>query len=320
MSEKKADESITSLKSSLEKDYLRQLEEVENQNNISNKTTLVEDDNSKGLKKELNIEGNQKAEKNLIFDITDVSIFRLYFHLSNGFEYFLMIMGFIGSLATGASNPIMAYLTGSTTTEASSSTQENIESMTKEEKKIFFEEFKKNMDKKVKEFMLYGAISFVAALMSNFFWEYASLRQMHNLKEKYFSRILMQEQSWFDENNVYEFSTKVQVQLEQIELGVGEKFGTLLESIATLIAGLIISFFASWKLTLIVLCVAPFLALSLIYMVKSIRKNLYLGRKAYETAGGVAEEILYNIKTVASFCYFDFEKQRFGHYIDLVHK
>ena len=96
---------------------------------------------------------------------------------------------------------------------------------------------------------------------------------MHNLKEKYFSRILIQEQSWFDENNVYEFSTKVQVQLEQIELGIGEKFGTLLESIATLIAGLIISFFASWKLTLIVLCVAPFLALSLIYMVKSIRKK-----------------------------------------------
>ena len=76
MSEKKADESITSLKSSLEKDYLRQLEEVENQINISNKITLVEDVNSKGLKKELNIEGNQKAEKNLIFDITDVSIFR----------------------------------------------------------------------------------------------------------------------------------------------------------------------------------------------------------------------------------------------------
>ena len=148
MSEKKADESVTSLKSNLEKDYLRQLEEVENQINISNKTTLVEDDNSKGLKKELNIEGNQKAEKNLIFDITDVSIFRLYFHLSNGFEYFLMIMGFIGSLATGASNPVMAYLTGSTTTEASSSTQENIESMTKEEKNFFLKSLKKIWIKK----------------------------------------------------------------------------------------------------------------------------------------------------------------------------
>ena len=76
------------------------------------------------------------------------------------------------------------------------------------------------MDKKVKEFMIYGAASFVATFMSNFFWEYASLRQMHHLKEKYFARILMQEQGWFDKNNTYEFATKVQVQLEQIELGV----------------------------------------------------------------------------------------------------
>ena len=143
---------------------------------------------------------------------------------------------------------------------------------------------------------------------------------MHHLKEKYFARILMQEQGWFDQNNPFEFATKVQVQLEQIELGVGEKFGTLVESTSTFIAGLIIAFLASWKLTLIILCVSPFLAICIIYMVTSMRKFLFLSRKAYETAGGVAEEVLYNIKTVVSFGNFDFEKQRFGHYIDLMHE
>ena len=58
--------------------------------------------------------------------------------MSGGVEYFLMLIGFIGSRATGASNPIMAYLTGSTTTEASSGSEGNIESMTKEQKKLFF--------------------------------------------------------------------------------------------------------------------------------------------------------------------------------------
>ena len=51
-----------------------------------------------------------------------------------------------------------------------------------------------------------------------------------------------------------------------------------------------------------------------------MRRALFLSRKAYETAGGVAEEVLYNIKTVVSFGHFDYEKERFGHYIDLVHK
>ena len=317
------DESISSLKVSFEEDYLRQLQDVENQNYIPTGSTgvpLIDDESSTGLKRELNIEGGQKAKKNLMFDIKDVSVFRLYFHLSEPLEYLLMILGFIGSVAAGAANPVMAYLTGSTTSEASSGTQGNIDSMSDEEKKTFFAEFKKSMDKKVKEFMYYGIAAFVATFMSNFFWEYASLRQMHHLKEKYFARILMQEQGWFDQNNAYEFATKVQVQLEQIELGVGEKFGTIVECIATFVAGLIIAFFASWKLTLIILCVAPFLAISIIYMVSSMRKFIFLSRKAYETAGGVAEEVLYNIKTVVSFGHFDFEKQRFGHYIDLVHR
>ena len=317
------DESISSLKVSFEEDYLRQLQDVENQNYIPTGSTgvpLIDDESSTGLKRELNIEGGQKAKKNLMFDIKDVSVFRLYFHLSEPLEYLLMILGFIGSVAAGAANPVMAYLTGSTTSEASSGTQGNIDSMSDEEKKTFFAEFKKSMDKKVKEFMYYGIAAFVATFMSNFFWEYASLRQMHHLKEKYFARILMQEQGWFDQNNAYEFATKVQVQLEQIELGVGEKFGTIDECIATFVAGLIIAFFASWKLTLIILCVAPFLAISIIYMVSSMRKFIFLSRKAYETAGGVAEEVLYNIKTVVSFGHFDFEKQRFGHYIDLVHR
>ena len=318
--------SISSLQVSFEEDYLRQLKDIENedyQNSLPKGGTsapLMDDESSTGLKRELNIEGGLKAKKNLMFDITDVSVFRLYFHLSEPFEYFLMILGFIGSLAAGASNPVMAYLTGSTTSDASSGTQDNINSMTEEQKQIFFAEFKKTMDKKVREFLYYGAAAFVATFMSNCFWEYAALRQMHHLKEKYFARILMQEQGWFDQNNAYEFATKVQVQLEQIELGVGEKFGTIVECTATFIAGLIIAFFSSWKLTLIILCVAPFLAICLIYMVYSMRKFLFLSRKAYETAGGVAEEVLYNIKTVVSFGHFDFEKQRFGHYIDLVHK
>ena len=303
-----------------EEDYLGQVKNVEEQNYVSTDLPMMDDISTLSLKKQLNIEGGRSAKKNLMFDIKDVSVFRLYFHLSENFEYFLMIMGFIGSIGAGASNPIMAYLTGSTTSDAGESASNNVEDMNDEEKQIFFASFKKQMDKKVREFLIYGVASFVAVFMSNFFWEYASLRQMHHLKEKYFERILMQEQGWFDQNNAYEFATKVQVQLEQIELGVGEKFGTIVESASTFITGLIISFFASWKLTLIILCVAPFLAICIIYMVTSMRKSLFLSRKAYETAGGVAEEVLYNIKTVASFCNFDFERQRFGHYINLVHE
>ena len=40
-----------------------------------------------------------------------------------------MIKGFIGSLITEVSNPMMAYLTGSTTSEVSSGTKGNTETI-----------------------------------------------------------------------------------------------------------------------------------------------------------------------------------------------
>ena len=50
-------------------------------------------------------------------------------------------------------------------------------------------------------------------------------------------------------------------------------------------------------------------------------KNLIVrSRKTFELAGGVAEELLYNIKTVTSFANFDFEINRFGKLIDKVEK
>ena len=39
---------------------------------------------------------------------------------------------------------------------------------------------------------------------------------------------------------------------------------------------------------------------------KTLKSSIILSRKTYEKAGGVAEEILYNIKTVSSFVNFYF--------------
>lgn len=58
--------------------------------------------------------------------------------------------------------------------------------------------------------MYIGVGVFVAAFLNNFMWQYSGLRQMHHLKEKYFARILEQEQGWFDQHNAFEFATPVE--------------------------------------------------------------------------------------------------------------
>ena len=254
----------------------------------------------------------------LQFGEREISPLKLYFHLSNTPEIILMILGTIGSIISGISGPISSLLLGRTINDTTQS--QNIYELNSVEYNLIMKELKSNIEKKVNLFLYFGILAFFGNFLMTFMWAYSALRQLHNLKQKYFSVILKQEQSWFDQNNAYEFSTKVQAQIEQIELGVGAKFGLILELVSQIIAGLIISFSTSWKLTLVLICVVPFLVYVTYLMTKVLKRLVILSRKTYEKAGGVMEELLYNIKTVASFANFDFELERFGKLIEQVNE
>ena len=231
-----------------------------------------------------------------------------------------MILGIIGSFGTGVAAPLMTYLFGDLLGDFSSFTSIDLSAVPATEIAILYKEFEKTVDDMVNEILYIGAGTFISAFLMYSMWNYVGLLQIYHLKEKYFYHILRQEQGWFDGNNAFEFATKVQAQLEQIELGLGQKVGEIFVMISALVSGLAIGFTTSWKLTLVMLCIAPLLLLCIIYMITSMKTVIVLSRKTYERAGGIAEEMLYNIKTVASFVNFDFEKERFGKYIDKVNE
>ena len=293
----------------------------------------------------------EEAKKtNLVFEEKNISPLTLYFHLSNTFEIILMILGTICAIGAGFAAPYMCFLFGDMSNDFSDA---NIDKDQRDFLKILilnctnekeaealaegnydrawfygrayklasekFAAFDKNVNILVRELLIVGASMFLAFGGEKFFWSYCGLRQMHHLKEKYFAVILKQEQGWFDSNNAYEFSTKVQAQFEQIGFGVGEKFGILLQSIAQIIIGFFIAFYKSWLLTVVMLAISPTIFVCVISLVYFIRKPMIGSRKAYERAGGAAEEMLYNIKTIASFSNFEFEIGRFNKLINIVH-
>ena len=88
--------------------------------------------------------------------------------------------------------------------------------------------------------------------------------------------------------------------------------------VVELISGFVVAFIASWKLTLILITCFPFIIAGALIMTFTLKKIITTSRKTYEIAGGVAEELLYNIKTVTSFTNFDYEINRFGHLINLI--
>ena len=291
-------------------------------------------------------------KSNLVFDEKNISAFKLYWHLSEKYEVFLLIVGTICSLGAGVAAPLMCYLFGDMANDFSqANVDENqvallerlmackdaqeayalgyatpggedaawsysiVYTMAKE----MFEKFDDNVDDLVRKLLIIGASMFVAFAGQKFFLNYCGMRQLHHLKEKYFAVILRQEQGWFDANNAYEFSTKVQAQFEQIALGLGEKFGILLQAVSQIICGIIIAFYKSWQLTLVMLAISPLIFICVVLLVILIRKPAIGSRKTYEKAGGAAEEMLYNIKTITSFSNYEFEISRFNKMIGIVH-
>ena len=256
------------------------------------------------------------AKSNLLFNEKKISIFRLYGHLNRPIDYFFMILALIGSVGAGISMPIQAYISSDLFSDVGNTS----ESITPEQILIMLKVVEDVFDRQIKRFLIFGAIAFACNFLSIAFWNLVGQRDIHHLKFKYFSVILGQEQGWFDQNNAFEFATKVQAQLEQVEQGIGDKLGNIFMSAAQCVTGFVIAFMTSWKLTLVMLCIAPLILIVVCIMLVSLKTGIVMSRKTYEKAGGIAEEMLYNIKTVASFANFEFEMNRFNEKIEVCYQ
>ena len=267
------------------------------------------------------------VDNHLMFEQKDISIFKLYFHISGKFEIFITVIAIIMTIGAGSANALMNWIFGDS---AQSFTAVNYleilrQNITKEDYDQIYELgmeilIKPENDDQFKKYFIIGACMAVCNFFMVFLWSYLSLRQIHWLKINYFRIILNQEQGWFDANNTFEFATKVQAQLEQIDLGFGDRLGQVIMMITEVIAGFLLAFISSWKLTLILLTCFPFIIAGALIMTFTLSKLTVASRKMYEKAGGMAEELLYNIKTVTSFANFDFEIQRYSSLIKKVER
>ena len=259
---------------------------------------------------------NFKKSKQKKLKNNSISILRLLYHLSTKKELFLMALGILGSIISAISAPLMSYNFGGAINNFSDI--KDIKKIDNKSEKINY--FKSRIDIIIKRYLFLGGILFISNFFQAFGWQYSAFLQIHKLKENYFSILMIQEQAYFDKINSFELVTKVQNQLEQIELGLGDKFGFIIQKIFNILNAIFISLIICWKLSFIILAVAPLTLISIIYFTKITKNASNISKKAYERAGGIAEEMLYNIETIYSFVNFDFEMERFNKNIDQVYK
>ena len=89
--------------------------------------------------------------------------------------------------------------------------------------------------------------------------------------------------------------------------------------ISQFIASFFVGYITSWQLSLVLTAMLPLLGIGGWFMAKAMDQG-NASNEAYVNAGAMAQEILKEIKTVASFANFDYEKEKYRGFIEIAMK
>ncbi|XP_044976766.1 ABC transporter B family member 4-like [Hordeum vulgare subsp. vulgare] len=152
--------------------------------------------------------------------------------------------------------------------------------------------------------LLLGIISLIAIQLEFFLFGMAGGKLVERVRALSFQSIMHQEVAWFDDpsNSSGALGARLFNDALNIRRLVGDNLAILVQCTITLISGFAIAFASDWKLTLIVICVIPFLGLQNYIQVKFLKGFSEDAKVMYEDASQVVAEAIGSIRTVASFC------------------
>ncbi|XP_053546038.1 bile salt export pump-like [Bombina bombina] len=150
-------------------------------------------------------------------------------------------------------------------------------------------------------FVIIAAVSFVTQFLQGFAFAKSGELLTRRLRRLGFHSMLGQEVAWFDDpnNSPGALTTRLATDASQVQGATGSQIGMVVNSLTNIGAALIIAFYFSWKLSLVVLCFLPLIGLSGVLQAKMLTRFANQDKKALETAGKVSSEAIGNIRTVA---------------------
>ncbi|EDO49737.1 predicted protein [Nematostella vectensis] len=148
-------------------------------------------------------------------------------------------------------------------------------------------------------YLAIGAL-IVAYLQAGFF-QYTAVRQAKRIRCNFFKAVMRQDIGWFDTYDAGELNNRLTEDISKVVDGLGSKVGLVVQFTTTFLAGFIMGFAYSWKLTLVILALTPLMVIAGGIMGKVISVFTSKELEAYAKAGAIAEEVLSSIRTVAAF-------------------
>ncbi|NXH89991.1 ABCBB protein, partial [Edolisoma coerulescens] len=204
----------------------------------------------------------------------------------NASEWPYLVLGSLAAAVNGAVNPLYALLFSQILGTFS----------------ILDEEKQKNQINGVCVlFVLVGVLSFFTQFLQGYTFAKSGELLTRRLRKIGFQAMLGQDIGWFDDrkNSPGALTTRLATDASQVQGATGSQIGMIVNSFTNIGVAMIIAFYFSWKLSLVIMCFLPFLALSGAVQAKMLTGFASQDKKALEATGQIASEALSNIRTVA---------------------
>lgn len=120
------------------------------------------------------------------------------------------------------------------------------------------------------------------------------------LRQKMFESMLKQEMGWFDnkENGVGTLCAKLSGEAASVQGATGQRIGTILQSIATLLLSVGLSMYYEWRLGLVAMVFTPFILVAIFFQQRLMNVENQGRHASLERSTKVLECVMIHFKGI----------------------
>ncbi|ODV91348.1 hypothetical protein CANCADRAFT_3056 [Tortispora caseinolytica NRRL Y-17796] len=213
------------------------------------------------------------------------------FRFAGPMEYLLYFVGFLCSIAMGASLPLMTLLFGNVTGEFSDFTLDPTAAT----------DFQGTISDYSLYFVYLAIGTLVVSFASTFLTVYLGEILTNRIRVNYLKAVLRQNIAFFDSVGSGEITTRIITDTDLIQRAISEKVSVLVSSFAGLVSGVIIAIVVAWKIGLILTSCIFAILLAPGTLTVLMNKHMVISNAHYAAAGSSAEETISSIRNVNAF-------------------
>ena len=171
-------------------------------------------------------------------------------------------------------------------------------------------------------FLVVGVVTGVGTFLQMYMFGLAGVRMTARIRKMAFTAMLRQEMGWYDEdtNSVGALCARLSTDAGAVQGATGTRVGAILQALSTLVLGIGLSMYYTWKMTLVSVVSIPLVLGAVFFEARVMSGQGLQEKKKMEAATRIAIEAISNIRTVASLGKEEAFLQRYCVELDLVAK